>query len=111
MYIMVSFRSDEDNAWKGTLEQFNHLGDHHTITGLLEFAQANGDGITGQALEYCNWEGRQTFVSFKDGRQTVTNGQLRVPATHRALRRAVDKLLPMAEVELYPDGQPETEEL
>jgi thioredoxin 1 len=105
-YAIVTFWTDYDGTHKDMGLRFAELSRNHAEPGVFEFARANADDMRDLAVRYCKWEGKQSFISFKDGKQVAVNGEsfIKGPKT-KAHKAAAEKLGALAKKKLVERQQ------
>jgi thioredoxin 1 len=101
-YAIVTFWTDYDGTHKNMGLKLAELSRKYAEPGLFEFSRANADDM----IRYCKWEGKQSFVAFKDGKQVAVNGEpyIQGPKT-KALKAAAEKLGLLAKKKLVERQQ------
>jgi thioredoxin 1 len=105
-YAIVTFYTAYGGTQKKMGLELSKLSTEHAEPGIFVFARANADDMRGLALRYCKWEGKQSFVFFKDGKQVAVNGQAYIqgPKT-KVLKAAAEKLGALAKKRLVEEQQ------
>jgi len=89
---MVNFWTDWDHTHIEMAPFFASLAADYGGPGILTFARAYADDMRDLALRYCKWDGKQSFVAFKNGKQVAINGASVIGAQQKALKAAAKKL-------------------
>ena len=97
---MVNFWTDWDHTHIEMASFFASLAADYGEPGILTFARANADDMRDLTLRYCKWDGKQSFVVFKNGKQVAINGVFVIGAQQKALKAAAEKLCRLAKKRL-----------